>query len=81
MSHANFIITHIASVPEFFVDRSYHPTLLCSVGTILFTALGISVAVISVHGACRIPDDLFTDEVEVSLHVPIGSLPDEKEGC
>lgn len=35
-----------------------------SVGTILFTALGISVAVISLHGACRIPDDLFTDEVE-----------------
>lgn len=38
---------------------------ICSVGTILFTALGISVAVISLHGACRIPDDLFTDEVEV----------------
>lgn len=35
-----------------------------SVGTILFTALGISVAVIGVHGACRVPDDLFTDEVE-----------------
>jgi Flp pilus assembly protein TadB len=35
-----------------------------SVGTILFTALGISVAVIGLHGACRVPDDLFTDEVE-----------------
>ena len=39
----------------------------CSVGTILFTALGISVAVIGLHGATRVPDDLFTDEAEVSF--------------
>lgn len=37
----------------------------CSVGTVLFTALGISVAAISLHGALRVPDDLFTDEIEV----------------
>lgn len=39
--------------------------MLCSVGTILFTAIGISVAVIAVHGSLRVPDDLFTDEIEV----------------
>lgn len=38
----------------------------CSVGTVLFTALGISVAAIALHGGLRVPDDLFTDEVEVS---------------
>jgi len=38
---------------------------MCSVGTVLFTALGISVAAISLHGALRVPDDLFTDEIEV----------------
>jgi hypothetical protein len=43
---------------------------VCSVGTVLFTALGISVATICAHGAFRVPDDLFTDEAEVRL-VPI----------
>lgn len=38
----------------------------CSVGTVLFTALGISCAAIGLHGAFRQPDDLFTDEAEVS---------------
>lgn len=39
---------------------------LCrSVGTVLFTALGISCAAIGLHGAFRQPDDLFTDEAEV----------------
>lgn len=38
----------------------------CRVGTILFTALGISVAAIALHGCMRVPDDLFTDEAEVS---------------
>ena len=37
----------------------------CSVGTVLFTALGISCAAIGLHGAFRQPDDLFTDEAEV----------------
>ncbi|KAL3130954.1 hypothetical protein ABBQ38_000277 [Trebouxia sp. C0009 RCD-2024] len=37
---------------------------LTSVGTVLFTALGISCAAIGVHGALRQPDDLFTDEAE-----------------
>lgn len=44
------------------------PRLLCafcSVGTVLFTALGISVAAIALHGSFRVPDDLFTDEIEV----------------
>lgn len=40
--------------------------LCCSVGTVLFTALGISCAAIGLHGALRQPDDLFTDEAEVS---------------
>ena len=39
--------------------------MICSVGTLLFTALGISFAAIAVHGALRQPDDLFTDEPEV----------------
>ena len=37
---------------------------LTSVGTVLFTALGISVAAIAAHGATRVPDELFTDEIE-----------------
>jgi len=37
---------------------------LTSVGTVLFTALGISFAAIAIHGAFRQPDDLFTDEPE-----------------
>ena len=39
----------------------------CSVGTKLFTALGISCAAIALHGAFRQPDDLFTDEAEVCI--------------
>lgn len=39
---------------------------LTSVGTVLFTALGISVAAIAAHGATRVPDELFTDEIEGS---------------
>ena len=42
---------------------------LCRVGTILFTALGISVAAIALHGCMRVPDDLFTDEAEVSQNL------------
>lgn len=38
---------------------------LTSVGTLLFTAIGISVALISLHGAFRVPDDLFLDESEM----------------
>jgi hypothetical protein len=35
------------------------------VGTILFTAIGISLVVIAAHGAFRVPDDLFLDDSEV----------------
>jgi hypothetical protein len=50
------------------IVREVAPRLLCafcSVGTVLFTALGISVAAIALHGSFRVPDDLFTDEIEV----------------
>jgi len=39
---------------------------LTSVGTILFTAIGISLAVIATHGAMRVPDDLFLDDGETA---------------
>ena len=39
----------------------------CSVGTILFTAIGISLSAISIHGAFRQPDDLFSDEAEQQI--------------
>jgi len=38
---------------------------LTSVGTLLFTAIGISAALIGLHGALRVPDDLFLDESEM----------------
>jgi len=44
------------------------------VGTVLFTALGISCAAIGIHGAFRQPDDLFTDEAEVSCAVLLFAL-------
>ena len=37
----------------------------CSVAAVLFTAIGISFVAIALHGSLRVPDDLFTDEVEV----------------
>lgn len=36
-----------------------------SVGTVLFSALSISCCVIALHGATRVPDDLFLEEQEV----------------
>lgn len=36
---------------------------LTSVGAVLFSALCLGVTVIALHGAVRVPDDLFTDEV------------------
>lgn len=36
-----------------------------SVGNLVFTALMMSSAVVALHGACRVPDDLFLDESEV----------------
>eukprot|EP00884_Botryococcus_braunii_P006284 jgi/Botrbrau1/15657/Bobra.4_1s0041.1 len=53
---------------------------LTSVGTILFTALGISVAAICAHGAFHVPDDLFTEEAEgqsifkIFAPAPVGSI-------
>lgn len=37
---------------------------LTSVGTVLFSALSIGFVVIALHGATRVPDDLFLDETE-----------------
>lgn len=37
-----------------------------SVGTVFFSALSISIALIALHGAFREPDNLFIDEGEVS---------------
>ena len=34
----------------------------CSVGSVLFYALGLSLLVIGAHAALRVPDDLFLDE-------------------
>jgi len=39
----------------------------CSVAAVLFTAIGISFVAIAVHGSLRVPDDLFTDEIEVEV--------------
>lgn len=39
---------------------------LHSIGTVLFYALGISLVAVGIHGAMRVPDDLFLDEPEVS---------------
>ena len=36
-----------------------------SIGTVLFYALGISLVAVGIHGAMRVPDDLFLDEPEV----------------
>lgn len=37
--------------------------LLTSVGTVLFYALGLSALLIGLHGALKVPDDLFLDDV------------------
>lgn len=37
---------------------------LTSVGTVLFSALSVSFCVIALHGAMRVPDDLFLDDAE-----------------
>ncbi|CAK0739323.1 hypothetical protein CVIRNUC_001156 [Coccomyxa viridis] len=37
---------------------------LTSVAAVLFTAIGISFVAIALHGSLRVPDDLFTDEIE-----------------
>lgn len=49
-------------------------TVCGSVGTVLFTALGISFAAIAIHGAFRQPDDLFTDEPEVRVSLLLTSV-------
>ncbi len=54
------------------------PLVCHSVGTILFTAIGISLVAIAAHGAFRVPDDLFLDDGEVFTLVhaaaPAGSM-------
>jgi hypothetical protein len=35
------------------------------VGTLLFSAISMSAVVVALHGATRVPDDLFLDEAEV----------------
>jgi hypothetical protein len=44
---------------------------LSGVGSVLFSALSIGVAGVAVHGALRVPDDLFLDDVAQ----PQGFLP------
>lgn len=39
---------------------------LTSVGTVLFTAIGFSLAGIGIHAALRVPDDLFLDDGETA---------------
>ena len=46
-----------------------------SVAAVLFTAIGISFVAIALHGSLRVPDDLFTDEIEVR-HPTIEGNPD-----
>ena len=36
--------------------------ILCSVGTVLLTAVGLSITVVAIHGAFREPDNLFLDD-------------------
>jgi hypothetical protein len=36
------------------------------VANVLFSALTLSCAIIGLHGATRVPDDLFLDEADVS---------------
>ena len=74
-SHSHcYLLPHLLAVM-----RSLMLTLAYRVGTILFTALGISVAAIALHACMRVPDDLFTDEAEVclsatpSLFLPLGA--------
>jgi hypothetical protein len=38
-----------------------------SVANVLFSALTLSCAIIGLHGATRVPDDLFLDEADVSV--------------
>lgn len=45
---------------------------LTSVGTVLFSALSLSFCVIALHGAMRVPDDLFLDEAEQSNNSLLG---------
>ena len=50
--------------------------VVCSVGTLLFTAIGISALLIGLHGALRVPDDLFLDsEVSPTTESPHASQP------
>lgn len=42
----------------------------CSVGNVVFTALMFSFAVVGLHGATRVPDDLFLDDTQVSACCP-----------
>jgi hypothetical protein len=40
----------------------------CSVANVLFSALTLSCAIIGLHGATRVPDDLFLDDTDVSVY-------------
>lgn len=48
------------------VALSVFVVFLTSVGSVLVSALTVSVAIICIHGAFRVPDDLFLDEQENS---------------
>lgn len=40
---------------------------MCSVGTVVMSAVVLSCAIIGLHGAMRVPDDLFLDDSDVSM--------------
>lgn len=40
--------------------------LSCSVGTVVMSSVVLSCAIIGLHGAMRVPDDLFLDDTDVS---------------
>ncbi|AQK56943.1 Prenylated Rab receptor 2 [Zea mays] len=37
---------------------------LTSVGSLIFSALALGTAIVCAHGACRVPEDLFLDDVD-----------------
>ncbi len=62
-SHLLFFNIHISCFSTFTSPLlSSH-----SIGTVLFYALGISLVAVGIHGAMRVPDDLFLDEPEVCV--------------
>ncbi|WVZ54911.1 LOW QUALITY PROTEIN: hypothetical protein U9M48_005648, partial [Paspalum notatum var. saurae] len=53
---------HPRHLPGGLVAASAFVVFLTSVGSLIFSALALGVAVVCAHGACRVPKDLFLDE-------------------